>query len=148
MHSVDLQTSDRLYQLMVHHLTLYQRSTGAYPPGKLGGGGGQGRHGCPTSISEPNKVQQFHFRTSGILLFTGVQKLYEPEISGFLPHYANIFGQFMAAFHFFLARGGNRSLQVGPSVKVRYLTLNLLKIFLLWTIRKKTTMNKNESWTG
>ena len=32
----------------------------------------------PTSISEPNKVQQFQFQTPGILLFTGVQKLYGP----------------------------------------------------------------------
>ena len=36
----------------------------------------------PISISKPNKVQQFQFQTSGILLFMGVQKL--PEISRFL----------------------------------------------------------------
>ena len=34
-----------------------------------------------TSISETNKVQQFQFQTSGILLFMGVQKLYRPKIS-------------------------------------------------------------------
>ena len=37
----------------------------------------------PTSISEPNKVQQIQFQKSGTLLFMGVQKLYEPEISWF-----------------------------------------------------------------
>ena len=49
------------------------------------GGGWQGAMPRPTSISEPNKVQQFQFQTSGILLFTGFQKLYKPEISRFLP---------------------------------------------------------------
>ena len=44
------------------------------------GTGGQGDHGSPTPISEPNKAQQIEFQTSGILLFTSVQKLYEPEI--------------------------------------------------------------------
>ena len=40
----------------------------------------------PTSIFEPNKVQQpFQFKTSGILPFTGVQKLYGPKISRLLP---------------------------------------------------------------
>ena len=39
----------------------------------------------PTSISEPNKVRKFQFETSGILIFTDVQKLYGPEIPQFLP---------------------------------------------------------------
>ena len=39
----------------------------------------------PNSISETNKVQQFHFQTSEILLLTGVQKLYGPEISQYSP---------------------------------------------------------------
>ena len=51
-----------------------------------GGGGSQGEHGSFTSTSEPNKVQQVHFQTSGILLFTGIQKLCGPEISQFLWH--------------------------------------------------------------
>ena len=66
-----------------------------------GGGGGGGGKVCAThthtqthththththsSISEPNKVQQIQFQTSGVLLFIGVQKLYGPEISRFLP---------------------------------------------------------------
>ena len=37
---------------------------------------------------------------------------------------------------------GNRSLHVGPSEKVPYLTLDLLKSFLLCTIRKKITLNE------
>ena len=41
----------------------------------LGGGGGQGGH-APTSISEPNKVQQFQFQIQEILLFMSVWKLY------------------------------------------------------------------------
>ena len=39
----------------------------------------------PTSISEPDKFQEFQFQTSGILLLMGVQKLYGPEISQVLP---------------------------------------------------------------
>ena len=57
--------------------------------------------------------------------------------------YAKIFEQFMVAFLFFYLHNRNRSLQVGPSEKVRYLTLDLLKIFSLWTIRKKTTINES-----
>ena len=63
-----------------------------------GEGGGAGGHGPLTSISKPNKVQQVQFQTSGILFFTSVQKLYGPKI---FTVYATIFGQFMAAFHFF-----------------------------------------------
>ena len=54
-----------------------------------------------------------------------------------------IFRQFTVAFYFFLLHRGNRSLHVGPSEKVRYLTLDLLKSFLLWTVRKKTTTNES-----
>ena len=47
---------------------------------------GQGDHASSTtSISEAIKVQSFQFKTSGILLSMGVQKLYGPEISLFLP---------------------------------------------------------------
>ena len=40
----------------------------------------------PTSISESSKVQQFKFQISGILLFTGVQKLcgFSPCVLRFL----------------------------------------------------------------
>ena len=40
----------------------------------LGGGWGLGCYGPPTSLSESNKVQEFQFQTSGILLFTSVLK--------------------------------------------------------------------------
>ena len=43
----------------------------------------------------------------------------------------------MTAFHFFQLHTRNRSLHVAPSEKVRYLTLDLLKSFILSTIRKK-----------
>ena len=39
----------------------------------------------PNSISERNSFQKFQFQTSEILLLTGAQKLYEPEISRFSP---------------------------------------------------------------
>ena len=39
------------------------------------GGGGQGCYGTPTSLSESNKVQEFQFQTSGIMLFASVLKL-------------------------------------------------------------------------
>ena len=55
------------------------RTTESYRGVATGGGvGGEGARGPwpHTSISEPNKVQQFQFQTAGMLLFTGVQKLY------------------------------------------------------------------------
>ena len=47
--------------------------------------GGQEGHAPPTttSISKLNKVQQFQFQTSRVLLYMGVQKLNRPEISQF-----------------------------------------------------------------
>ena len=56
----------------------------AQPPGKGGGSVGRPCPLKPTSISKPNKVQQFQFQTSGILLFMGVKKLCGPEISRLL----------------------------------------------------------------
>ena len=41
----------------------------------------------PISISEPNKVQQFQFQISNVLLLTTVQKLYGPEIQKFHDFY-------------------------------------------------------------
>ena len=61
--------------------------------GKEGGGGGGAGVPCPpTSIFELNMFLKFQFRTSGILLFTDVQKLYGLEILQFL---LCICGQFM-----------------------------------------------------
>ena len=39
----------------------------------------------PLPLQFPNKVQQFQFQASEILLFTGVQKLCGPETSPYLP---------------------------------------------------------------
>ena len=87
---------------------------------------------------QTKKIQQFQFQTSGILLFTIVQKLYGPKISLFFPFYATSLGQFTVAFHFFWLHRRNRSLHVGPFEKVRYLSHDLLESFLYWTFPKKT----------
>ena len=63
-------------------------------------GRGHWRAMAPTSTSKPKKVQQFQFQTPEILLFMGVQKLYGPR-NFTISVYATIFGQFVAAFHFF-----------------------------------------------
>ena len=81
------------------------------------------------------------FQTSGILLFMdlGTWKLYGPEVSQFLACMLQrwtIYG----GFSYFQLQRGNRSLHIGLSEKVRYLTLDLLKSFFLWTIRKKTSI--------
>ena len=53
------------------------------------------------------------------------------------------FGTIWGGFHFFWLQR-NRSLhQFGPSEMVRYLMLDLLKIFSLWTIQKKATVNES-----
>ena len=77
-----------------------------------GGEGVAGRH--PSNwISEPNKVQQFQFQTSGMLLFVGVQKLCGPEILSML----QFSGNFRTSFHFFYLHKGSTSLHVAPSGK-------------------------------
>ena len=60
--------------------------------------------------------------------------------------YTTIFGQFTAAFHFFQLHRGNRSLQVGLSEKVQYLTVvDLLKFLIV----DHTKENHNErEFTG
>ena len=45
--------------------------------------GARGAMAPSTLIFEPNKVQQFQFQTSGIMLFMGVHKLYGPKILQF-----------------------------------------------------------------
>ena len=56
--------------------------------------------GAMASISEPNKVQQFQFQTSWKLLFIGIQKLYGPEISRFLPYILQILDNLWRLFIF------------------------------------------------
>ena len=74
------------------------------------GGGDRGAWTSPTSISKLNKVQQFQFQTSGILLFMGVQKSYRPEMSRFFQcmlHFLDnlrwifIFSNYMREIHRF-----------------------------------------------
>ena len=45
--------------------------------------------------------------------------------------------------HLFQLHRGNTTLFGEPSEKIQYLTLDLLKSFLLWILQKKTTMNKS-----
>ena len=93
-----------------------------------------------SSVSKPNKVHKFQFQASGILLFTNVQKLHGPKISQYLlcmPHLNNLWGLLIFANYI------GKSLHVGPSEKVQYLTVDLLKRFFSWTIGKKTTMNES-----
>ena len=54
----------------------------------------------PTSISEPNKVQKCQFQTSGMLLFTDVQKVYGPEILQFLPRMPEFLDNLWRVFTF------------------------------------------------
>ena len=58
--------------------------------------------GWGTSISEPNKVQQFQFQTVSVILFTGVQKLYGPNILHFYRVCYN-FWIIYGGFSFFLS---------------------------------------------
>ena len=111
--------------------------------GREGGGVGVGGHSPSTSSSKPNKVQQFPFQTSGILLLTDVQKLYDQKFHDFYHACCNFWIICGGFSFFFLLHMGNRSFHVGPSEKVWYLTLDLLKCFLLWTIRKENTMNES-----
>ena len=95
---------------------------------------------CPsplpsTSIFEKNKDQKFQFQTSRLLFFTDVQKLYGSEIPQFLPCMLQFLDNIWRLFF--------TNNIVGPSGKVRYLTLDLLKNFFLSTIRKKNTMDES-----
>ena len=95
---------------------------------------------CPsplpsTSIFETNKDQKFQFQTSRLLFFTDVQKLYGSEIPQFLPCMLQFLDNIWRLFF--------TNNIVGPSGKVRYLTLDLLKNFFLSTIRKKNTMDES-----
>ena len=86
--------------------------------GGVASGGGQGGHGLPTSTSEPKKVQQFQFQTSGLLLFMGVQKLYRPEISWFLPCMLQFLDNLWQVFIFSNdIREKGLTLNAGPSEK-------------------------------
>ena len=113
------------------------------------GEGGEGRRtmGPPFSISEANRSSNFSFKHQEYCLLRVFSNYTNQKFHDFY-RISTIFGQFTAVFHFFLLRRGSRSLYVEPSEKIRYLTLDLVKSFLLWTIRKKATMNQNSGPTG
>ena len=77
--SLNLQ---KILALIGYNTTSY-RGAATGGPGGPGGPGGQGAMAPSTLIFEPNKVQQFQFQTSGIMLFMGVHKLYGPKILQF-----------------------------------------------------------------
>ena len=102
-----------------------------------GGGGGMGAMSIPSpppSIPEPKKVQTFQLRMFRIYTDQKFQNFYCVCYN---------FWTIFVGFSFFLTTWGNRSLHVWPSEKVRCLTLDLLKSFFLWNIRKKTTWSES-----
>ena len=84
--------------------------------------GVQGVMALTTSISEPNSVQKFN------------------DFYRVCYNFWTIYG----GFSFFLTR----SLQVGPSEKIRYLTLDLLKIFSQRTRVQTFDYRRNPGRTG
>ena len=85
------------------------------------------------------RIAQEHMTEQGILLFKGVQKLRGPEVSRFLPCLQQFLDKLRWLFIF-----SNCIREIDHfTLDLRYLTLDLLKIFSLWIIRKKTTMNKS-----
>ena len=99
-----------------------------------------------------SKVQQFQFQTSGILLFTGLYKVYGAEISQFLPCRLQILDnlQWLFIFSNYIVEINHFTLDKSD----RYLTPDLPRSFILWSIQRKTTMNESlnvrlkvESWT-
>ena len=90
------------------------------------GRGKEGWAGGPwTSISEPDRIQQFQFQISEILLFTDVQKLYGPKISRFYRVCYNIWTIY-GDFSFFL------------TIQWKYITPR-------WTFRKGPILNTGPS---
>ena len=105
--------------------------------------GGEGCRGpCPHLNSKPKKVQQFQFETSRILLFTGVQKLYGPEISRFLPCMVQVLVNLCQLFIFsnYIEEIDHFTLDLLKSSTTYRWTFE--KFFLLRTSRKKPTTNK------
>ena len=100
--------------------------------------GERGREGIPPPpTSELNKIQQFLFQSA----FYNCSLIMQAKDFIILTMYAAMLRQFTAVLHYLQPHRGYTSLFVEPSEKARYLLLDLLKRFLLWTLRKKTTMN-------
>ena len=94
----------------------------------------------PLQFPNQTRSKNFSFKLQGCCFLRMFRNYTDQKSYNF---YRVIFGQFMVAFHFFKLHRGNRSLHVGSSEKVRYLTLDLLESFFLWTIRRKTTTNES-----
>ena len=104
------------------------------------GVGGTGGPWPSTSISKPNKVcVSFRHQAS---YFLWVFRNYTEQKFHNYYRVCFKFWTIYGNFSFFELHRRKRSLYVGPDEKVRYLTLELLKSFLLWTIQKKITMNE------
>ena len=79
---------------------------GSTPRGvATGGGGGQGRGLCPSTphpLQFPNQKRSnsFSFKHQGYLFLRVVQKLYEPEVSRFLPCMLQFLGNLRRHFIF------------------------------------------------
>ena len=67
----------------------------------IAAGGARGAMPPPTSIFEPNKVQQFQFQTSGDNAFYGCSEIIRTKNFAIFTKYATIFEQFTVPFHFF-----------------------------------------------
>ena len=85
----------------------------------MGGGGGRGwcRRPWPPHFN-------FQTKKGSIMSVSNIRNILFYGCSSWTRNftiftlYATIFGQFMAAFHFFLLQKGNRPLHVGPSQKI------------------------------
>ena len=70
---------------------ILQQGCNQWGAGGAGGRGGpQGKPSPALQFFKPNKVQQFQFQTSGILLFMCVQKLYGLEFYNFHQHFVGL----------------------------------------------------------
>ena len=107
----------------------------------------------PPIFHFPNETitDSFSFKRQGYC-FLWVLKNYTDQ--NFHDFYSVCYDFWIIYSRFFELKKENRSIHVGFSGKIRYLTLGNLKILSLWTIQKKTTMNgilkdglHVESWT-
>ena len=107
----------------------------------------------PLQFLNQTRSNCFSFKHQGYYFLRVFRNYTDQKVHNFY-HVCYKFWTIYGSFLFFLAfHRGNRSLDVGPSENVRYLTLDLLNSFLLWTIRKTTIIYESlnvkilvESW--
>ena len=97
-----------------------------------------------------SKSNSLNFKHQEYCFLRVLRNYTDQKFHDFYPVYYN-FWTIYSGFSFSLT---TQITHVGSSENIRYLTLDLLKSFLLWAIQKKTTMNesfnvtlKAESWT-